>query len=61
MRGDPTLFTREDAVLESWRIIDPLLGISSKVYAYEPGSEGPTEAGDCGSRLLDTLRHTADT
>lgn len=56
MRGDPTLFTREDAVLEAWRIVDPLLSISPELHLYEPGSNGPDAAGDCGTRLLDTLQ-----
>ena len=42
--GDPTLFTREDAVLEAWRIIDPLTRLSTPIHAYEPGSWGPAEA-----------------
>jgi len=42
--GDPTLFTREDAVLEAWRIIDPLFRMTTPVYAYDPDSWGPKEA-----------------
>jgi glucose-6-phosphate 1-dehydrogenase len=42
--GDPTLFTREDAVLEAWRIIDPLVRMSTPLYPYEPGTWGPAEA-----------------
>lgn len=42
--GDPTLFTREDAVLEAWRIIDPLMRMSTPLHVYEPGSWGPAEA-----------------
>jgi glucose-6-phosphate 1-dehydrogenase len=42
--GDPTLFTREDAVLESWRIIDPLIRMATPLYAYERQSWGPAEA-----------------
>jgi glucose-6-phosphate 1-dehydrogenase len=42
--GDPTLFTREDAVLEAWRIIDPLIRMSTPLHGYEPGSRGPAEA-----------------
>jgi glucose-6-phosphate 1-dehydrogenase len=42
--GDPTLFTREDAVLEAWRIIDPLIRMSTPLNVYEPGSWGPAEA-----------------
>lgn len=42
--GDPTLFTRDDAVLEAWRIIDPLLRLSTPLHIYERGSWGPPEA-----------------
>jgi glucose-6-phosphate 1-dehydrogenase len=42
--GDTTLFTREDAVLEAWRIIDPLVRLSTPLYVYERGSWGPSEA-----------------
>lgn len=44
MRGDQTLFTREDSVLEAWRLVDPVLGASSRLYEYEPGTWGPPEA-----------------
>ena len=42
--GDPTLFTREDAVLEAWRIVDPLTRTSTPLHAYEAGTWGPKEA-----------------
>jgi glucose-6-phosphate 1-dehydrogenase len=42
--GDTTLFTREDAVLESWRIVDPLVRMSGSLHAYARGSWGPPEA-----------------
>ena len=44
MRGDQRLFAREDAVEAAWRVIDPILGQVTPVYAYEPGSWGPAEA-----------------
>jgi len=43
MRGDPTLFAREDYVEQAWRIVDPVLEKSSPVYEYEPGTWGPNE------------------
>jgi len=43
--GDTALFTRDDAVIEAWRIIDPLTRLSTPLYRYEPGSWGPSEAG----------------
>ena len=49
--GDPTLFTREDAVLESWRIVDPLNGASTPLHSYEAGSWGPDEAAFAAPRV----------
>jgi glucose-6-phosphate 1-dehydrogenase len=44
MKGDPTLFAREDGVEEAWRIVDPILAMKTPVHAYGPGSWGPIEA-----------------
>jgi glucose-6-phosphate 1-dehydrogenase len=41
--GDPTLFAREDAVEQSWRIVDPVLGNGTPLYDYEPNTWGPPE------------------
>src|SRR5262245_44190815 len=42
--GDATLFSRQDAVEESWRIVDPVLGDVTPLHEYEPGTWGPAEA-----------------
>src|ERR1700744_1859050 len=44
MTGDRQLFAREDAIEETWRIVQPLLDAPGKVHHYEPGSWGPDEA-----------------
>jgi glucose-6-phosphate 1-dehydrogenase len=44
MRGDQTLFAREDYVEEAWRIVDPVLRANSPVHEYLPGTWGPPEA-----------------
>ena len=44
LRGDATLFNREDAVDAAWRVIDPILGDAVPVHEYEPGGWGPKEA-----------------
>jgi glucose-6-phosphate 1-dehydrogenase len=48
MRGEATLFTRNDEVEAQWRIIDPVVeawGQSGEGLAtYEAGSQGPAEA-----------------
>jgi glucose-6-phosphate 1-dehydrogenase len=44
MRGDPTLFAREDGVEAAWRIVDPILRSPAPPHPYAPGSWGPAEA-----------------
>lgn len=46
MLGDHFRFTRIDAVLQSWQILEDLLKNPSPVIGYEAGSWGPTEADD---------------
>ncbi len=41
--GDPTLFAREDAVEEAWRIVDPVVGHATPLYEYDAGTWGPAE------------------
>ena len=43
MRGDATLFAREDYIDEAWRVVDPLIASPPPVLAYEPGTWGPKE------------------
>jgi glucose-6-phosphate 1-dehydrogenase len=42
--GDSKRFTRQDAVEEAWRVMQPLLDAPPPVHAYAPGSWGPEEA-----------------
>ena len=44
LRGDSSLFTREDSVEETWRIVQPLLDAPPQVEPYKPGSWGPASA-----------------
>ena len=44
MRGDASLFAREDGVEEAWRVVDPILGNVTPVHDYEPNTWGPPEA-----------------
>jgi glucose-6-phosphate 1-dehydrogenase len=41
--GDPSLFADKQAVEQSWRVVDPIVG-KAQVFPYEPGSWGPREA-----------------
>jgi glucose-6-phosphate 1-dehydrogenase len=49
MRGDPTLFTRNDEVEAQWGICDPILSAWAQTPGplpkYPAGSQGPNEAG----------------
>jgi glucose-6-phosphate 1-dehydrogenase len=44
MRGDATLFTREDEVEAEWRVVDPVVAAPPPVRPYEPRSWGLPEA-----------------
>jgi len=44
LRGDPSLFTRDDSVEAAWRVIEPVLRNAAPVHEYEPGSWGPPAA-----------------
>jgi glucose-6-phosphate 1-dehydrogenase len=44
MRGDATLFAREDAIEAAWRVVDPVLGNTTPIHEYEPNTWGPPEA-----------------
>jgi glucose-6-phosphate 1-dehydrogenase len=43
LKGDATLFAREDYVEEAWRIVDPVLRAETPAYLYEPKTWGPQE------------------
>jgi glucose-6-phosphate 1-dehydrogenase len=44
LRGEGQLFTREDAVEQTWRIVQPLLEQPGPVETYAPGTWGPKRA-----------------
>jgi glucose-6-phosphate 1-dehydrogenase len=44
LHGDTTLFMREDALEETWRIVQPLLDSPPPVETYAKGSWGPASA-----------------
>jgi glucose-6-phosphate 1-dehydrogenase len=44
LAGRNELFTRQDTVEETWRIVQPLLDEPGPVHIYEPGTWGPEEA-----------------
>lgn len=53
LRGDPTLFTRDDEIEYAWEILKPIQevwetrkGRTTPVYPYEAGTWGPREASD---------------
>ena len=44
MRGDATLFARQDAVEAAWAVVDPVLERATPALEYEPGTWGPAAA-----------------
>jgi glucose-6-phosphate 1-dehydrogenase len=54
MRGDPTNFTRQDAVTESWRVVEPALEAwqrqAGAPHLYAAGTWGPDAADDLLAR-----------
>ena len=50
MQGDSKRFTRQDAVEETWRILQPLLDEPPPVHEYAKGSWGPPAADKLVSR-----------
>ncbi len=58
VRGDQSLFSREDSVEAAWRVVDGVLDARAAPYAYEPGTWGPMEAANVlqrGDRWHDPL------
>lgn len=43
MKGDATLFARQDYAEEAWRIVDPILKAGTPVHEYERNTWGPSE------------------
>lgn len=44
LKGDATLFARQDAVEAAWRIVDPIIDGGTPVRRYGGGTWGPVEA-----------------
>ncbi len=44
MKGDATLFAREDSVEHAWRIVEPVLGNATPISEYDPNTWGPRES-----------------
>ncbi|CAN5309111.1 glucose-6-phosphate dehydrogenase [soil metagenome] len=44
IRGDTSLFSRDDSVEVAWRVVDPVLGDVVPIKSYAPGSWGPGES-----------------
>jgi glucose-6-phosphate 1-dehydrogenase len=56
MRGDQSLFAREDWVEAAWRVVDGVLDDCTPLHEYEPGTWGPRQADEIlvhGDRWLD--------
>jgi glucose-6-phosphate 1-dehydrogenase len=46
LAGRHTLFTRQDAIEETWRVVQPLLDEPGPIHPYPRGTWGPREARD---------------
>ncbi|HVL02826.1 MAG TPA: glucose-6-phosphate dehydrogenase [Acidimicrobiales bacterium] len=46
MEGDARRFARIDAVMEAWRVVQPVLDAPGPVHSYRPGSWGPPAAAE---------------
>jgi glucose-6-phosphate 1-dehydrogenase len=46
MKGDLSLFSREDSAEAQWRIVDPILNSNTPIYCYDPYTWGPRQAED---------------
>ena len=44
MAGEDALFTRQDAVVAAWTVVDPVLANHHPALPYEPGTWGPAAA-----------------
>jgi glucose-6-phosphate 1-dehydrogenase len=55
MRGDPTLFTRNDEVEAQWRICDPILKYWEPTHPKTPGPLPQYKAGSQGPKEADSL------
>jgi glucose-6-phosphate 1-dehydrogenase len=44
LRGDPTLFSRQDSAEAQWRVFEDILRADTPVHRYSPGSWGPDAA-----------------
>jgi len=51
MRGDATLFARQDGVEAAWRVVDPILDSRKEVHVYERGTWGPGATDDLIGRV----------
>jgi len=44
LRGDSSLFTRDEAVEAAWRVVDPVLDLPGPIELYDQGTWGPASA-----------------
>jgi glucose-6-phosphate 1-dehydrogenase len=57
IRGDATLFARQDAIEAQWRVVEPILGNATPLHEYEPGTWGPPEANHLADWANDFGQH----
>jgi len=63
IRGDATLFVRQQSLEAAWSVVDPILGNAMPVHEYESNTWGPAEAdhivaGDAGWHNPEPMKET---
>jgi len=51
MKGDATLFARQDAVEAAWAVVEPILERGTPALEYEPGTWGPAAADELAADI----------
>jgi glucose-6-phosphate 1-dehydrogenase len=46
MKGDLSLFSREDSAEAQWRVVDSILNSDTPVYDYDPRTWGPRQSAE---------------
>jgi glucose-6-phosphate 1-dehydrogenase len=50
LKGDASLFAREDAMEAAWAVVEPVLGDAVPLRRYQPGTWRPEQARDLMAR-----------
>jgi glucose-6-phosphate 1-dehydrogenase len=51
MKGDLSLFSRQDSAEAQWRVVDSILDAGTPVYDYDPHTCGPRQSADIANPM----------